>query len=44
MIQISRRRLEHIEKYPNAKVISLGVGDTTEPLPEIIASSMAKVF
>jgi len=25
-------------------VISLGVGDTTQPLPDIIVSSMAKVF
>ncbi|XP_059447550.1 aminotransferase ALD1, chloroplastic-like [Corylus avellana] len=40
--EISRREAQHIEKYPNAKVISLGIGDTTQPLPEIIASSMAK--
>ncbi|CAN6543111.1 unnamed protein product [Malus baccata var. baccata] len=39
--EISRLELEHIEKYPNAKLISLGIGDTTEPIPEIIASSMA---
>ncbi|KAM1621582.1 hypothetical protein ACFX1X_020318 [Malus domestica] len=39
--EISRLELEHIEKYPNAKLISLGIGDTTEPVPEIIASSMA---
>jgi LL-diaminopimelate aminotransferase len=42
--QISRRKLQHIDKYPNAEVISLGVGDTTQPLPDIIVSSMAKVF
>lgn len=30
-------------KYPDAQVISLGIGDTTEPIPEVIASAMAKV-
>ncbi|KAG8368704.1 hypothetical protein BUALT_Bualt15G0073300 [Buddleja alternifolia] len=41
MDMISARELEHIKKYPNAKVISLGIGDTTEPLPDVVASSMA---
>ena len=31
-------------KYPDAQVISLGIGDTTEPIPEDITSGMAKVF
>lgn len=31
-------------KYPDAKVISLGIGDTTEPIPEVITSAMAKVL
>ncbi|XP_024027966.1 aminotransferase ALD1, chloroplastic [Morus notabilis] len=39
--EISRHELQHIEKYPNAKLISLGVGDTTKPIPQIIASHMA---
>ncbi|KAF9678214.1 hypothetical protein SADUNF_Sadunf07G0011700 [Salix dunnii] len=39
--EISMREAQHIEKYPDAKLISLGIGDTTEPLPDIIASSMA---
>jgi len=30
-------------KYPDAKVISLGIGDTTEPIPEVITSAMAEV-
>jgi LL-diaminopimelate aminotransferase len=30
-------------KYPDAKVISLGIGDTTEPIPEVITSAIAKV-
>ncbi|KAG1366969.1 hypothetical protein COCNU_13G007590 [Cocos nucifera] len=28
-------------KYPDAQVISLGIGDTTEPIPEVITSAMA---
>ncbi|GMJ12941.1 eds two suppressor 5, AGD2-like defense response protein 1 [Hibiscus trionum] len=39
--EISKRELQHMEKYPNAKVISLGIGDTTEPIPEQISLSMA---
>ncbi|XP_011043216.1 PREDICTED: probable LL-diaminopimelate aminotransferase, chloroplastic [Populus euphratica] len=39
--EISMREAQHIEKYPDAKLISLGIGDTTEPIPDIIASSMA---
>lgn len=30
-------------KYPDAQIISLGIGDTTEPIPELITSAMAKV-
>lgn len=40
--EIARRRRAHQEKYPDAKVISLGIGDTTEPLPQYIADAMAK--
>ncbi|GJU39039.1 LL-diaminopimelate aminotransferase, chloroplastic, partial [Tanacetum coccineum] len=29
-------------KYPDAKVISLEIGDTTEPIPEVITCAMAK--
>ncbi|CAA7388088.1 unnamed protein product [Spirodela intermedia] len=39
--EIARRRSAHISKYPDAKVISLGIGDTTEPIPEVITSAMA---
>ncbi|GLT96680.1 hypothetical protein SLE2022_142860 [Rubroshorea leprosula] len=39
--EISKRELQHLQKYPNAKLISLGIGDTTEPIPENIALSMA---
>ncbi|PRQ22153.1 putative LL-diaminopimelate aminotransferase [Rosa chinensis] len=40
--EIARRRNAHLEKYPDAKIIPLGIGDTTEPIPEYIASAMAK--
>ncbi|XP_052192810.1 aminotransferase ALD1, chloroplastic-like isoform X3 [Diospyros lotus] len=39
--EISARELEHVKKYPNAEVISLGIGDTTEPIPELITSAMS---
>ena len=31
-------------KYPDAQVISLGIGDTTEPIPDVITSAMSKVW
>jgi LL-diaminopimelate aminotransferase len=40
--QIARRRRAHQEAKPDAKIISLGIGDTTEPLPQYIADAMAK--
>ncbi|CAK9167886.1 unnamed protein product [Ilex paraguariensis] len=40
--EVGRRREAHKLKYPDEKVISLGIGDTTEPIPEIITSAMAK--
>lgn len=40
--EISMRREAHQKKYPDAKVISLGIGDTTEPIPRIITSAMAE--
>ncbi|KAI3990675.1 hypothetical protein MKX01_022975 [Papaver californicum] len=40
--EINRRKLAHLQKYPDAQVISLGIGDTTEPIPEVIASAMAE--
>lgn len=40
--EIARRKAAHMLKYPDAQVISLGIGDTTEPIPEVITSAMAK--
>ncbi|CAN1302727.1 LL-diaminopimelate aminotransferase, chloroplastic [Linum perenne] len=40
--EVARRRNAHKEKYPDAEVISLGIGDTTEPIPGVITSAMSK--
>ncbi|KAJ0009891.1 hypothetical protein Pint_33566 [Pistacia integerrima] len=39
---VARKKAAHLLKYPDAHVISLGIGDTTEPIPEVITSAMAK--
>lgn len=39
--EISTRELEHKKKYPNSEIIRLGIGDTTQPIPDIVALSMA---
>jgi len=40
--EIARRRAAHLLKYPDAKIISLGIGDTTEPIPNVITNAMAE--
>lgn len=40
-MQIGRRRRAHQELRPDAKVISLGIGDTTQPIPEVVGKAMA---
>ncbi|WJX15219.1 LL-diaminopimelate aminotransferase [Trifolium repens] len=40
--EIARRRSAHLLKYPDAKIISLGIGDTTEPIPQVITSALAE--
>ena len=39
--EVARRRREYQEKHPDAKIISLSIGNTTEPLPLCIAKAMA---
>lgn len=39
-VQIARRRTAHQQKNPDAKLISLGIGDTTEPIPDFIVTAM----
>uniref|UniRef100_A0A0E0CZB3 Aminotransferase class I/classII large domain-containing protein n=1 Tax=Oryza meridionalis TaxID=40149 RepID=A0A0E0CZB3_9ORYZ len=40
--EIARRRAAHLLKFPDAKIISLGIGDTTEPIPDVITNAMAE--
>ncbi|KAL6867293.1 hypothetical protein ACP4OV_015317 [Aristida adscensionis] len=40
--EIDMKHEAHMQKYPDAEVISLGIGDTTEPIPSIITSAMAE--
>ena len=40
--QVAKRRRAHQEKNPNVRIISLGIGDTTEPIPAPIAAAMEK--
>lgn len=40
IVQIGRRRTAHLEKNPEAKIISLGIGDTTEPIPSVVTDAM----
>ncbi|ONL97073.1 LL-diaminopimelate aminotransferase chloroplastic [Zea mays] len=40
--EIARRRAAHLLKFPDAKIISLGIGDTTEPIPNVITNAMAE--
>ena len=39
--EIARRRRAHQEARPDAQIISLGIGDTTEPIPPAISTAMA---
>ena len=38
--EIARIRTAYLEKNPGAKIISLGIGDTTEPIPAPITKGM----
>ncbi|XVF39461.1 hypothetical protein PTKIN_Ptkin01aG0036800 [Pterospermum kingtungense] len=40
--EISRHESEHIKKNPDASLIRLGIGDTTQPIPDIITQAMAE--
>ncbi|KAG0485154.1 hypothetical protein HPP92_009233 [Vanilla planifolia] len=40
--EIGRKQLAHMKKYPDAEVINLGIGDTSEPIPRIITKAMAE--
>lgn len=38
--EIARRRRTHQESRPDARLISLGIGDTTEPIPPAITTAL----
>ena len=40
--EINLRKRQFLAKYPDASLISLGIGDTTEPIPQSIANSLAE--
>lgn len=40
--EITRRKREFLQKNPSAAIISLGIGDTTHPLPAFIAARLAE--
>ena len=40
--QINQRKKEFLAKNPDAALISLGIGDTTEPLPAVISNALAE--
>lgn len=40
--EINMRKREFLLKNPSAKLISLGIGDTTEPIPEAIVETLSK--
>jgi len=40
--EIGRRRNAFLEKNPDANIISLGIGDTTQPVPDHILSGLLK--
>jgi len=39
--EIRRRKKEFLEKHPNAKILSLGIGNTTEPITRYITKALA---
>ena len=40
--EIAKRRKEFLKENPNAKIISLGVGNTTEPIPPYINNGLVE--
>lgn len=40
--EIAKKKQERQQENPSAELISLGIGDTTEPIPEVIAGGLAE--
>lgn len=41
--EINARKQQFLANHPEVKLITLGVGDTTEPLPSLITQSLAEI-
>jgi len=41
-VEIGRRKEKMLADQPNAKIINLGIGDTTEPIPHLIIESFVE--
>ncbi len=39
-LEINKRKNEYLKQHPESALISLGIGDTTEPLPECVIKAM----
>lgn len=39
--EVNQRKQEFLVLHPDANLISLGIGDTTEPIPSVVAASLA---
>lgn len=40
--EIAQRKKRYCEEHPDKKVISLGIGDTTQPIPDSVSKAFAK--
>lgn len=40
--EVNQRKKQFLQSCPEAKLISLGIGDTTEPLPSIVATALSQ--
>lgn len=40
--EVHKRKMKLLEKYPDAKLISLSIGDTTEPIPSHVVQSLCQ--
>lgn len=40
--EITKRKKQFLEQFPNAEIISLGIGDTTEPIPNSITHALTQ--
>jgi hypothetical protein len=40
--EIARRRNAYVASHPDAKIVSLGIGDTTQPIPTHILSGLER--